>query len=149
MIAARKSKSEPLTDDLLKEIENSPNADAYLNKHEDLSQDLSSYLNELLGVHQIERRDVVRASGVNETYAWEIFNGKKSNPDRNIVLQLAFGLSATLKETQHLLIYADAAALYAKNRRDAIIIYALTHGLDLQETDEELSRFGEETISPQ
>ena len=37
--------------------------------------------------------------------------------------------------------------LYCKNRRDAIIIFALSHGYTLQKTEEELYRFGEETIN--
>ena len=37
--------------------------------------------------------------------------------------------------------------LYCKNRRDAIIIFCITHGYDLSRTDDELFRFGEKTVS--
>ena len=40
-----------------------------------------------------------------------------------------------------------ANELYCKNRRDAIVIFAISHGYTLQKTEEELYRFGEATIS--
>ena len=40
-----------------------------------------------------------------------------------------------------------ANELYCKNRRDAIVIFAISHGYTLQKTEEELYRFDEATIS--
>lgn len=51
-----------------------------------------------------------------------------------------------LRETDRLLQAAGANELYCKNKRDAIIIFAVQKGYSLQKTDEELYRFGEETI---
>ncbi len=51
-----------------------------------------------------------------------------------------------LRETDRLLQAAGVNELYCKNRRDAIIIFAVNKGYSLQRTDEELYRFGEETI---
>ncbi len=51
-----------------------------------------------------------------------------------------------LRETDRLLQAAGANELYCKNRRDAIIIFAVQKGYTLQKVNEELYRFGEETI---
>ena len=74
-----------------------------------------------------------------------IFMGQRG-ASRNKVLQLAFALGLTLKEADRLLQAAGASGLYCKDRRDAIIIFCLDHGYSLQKTDEELYRFGEDTI---
>ena len=55
-------------------------------------------------------------------------------------------MKLTLKEADRLLQAAGVNELYCKNRRDAIIIFCLDRGYDLQKTDEELYRFGEDTI---
>ena len=49
--------------------------------------------------------------------------------------------------TQDLLKKSGFLSLYPKNRRDAIIIYALTRGLSLQETNDKLFQENEETLS--
>ncbi|MDY3980064.1 XRE family transcriptional regulator [Paraeggerthella sp. LCP19S3_G8] len=51
-----------------------------------------------------------------------------------------------VREANRLLQAAGSNGLYCKNRRDAIVIFCLERGHSLQKTDEELYRFGEETI---
>ncbi|MGI6046174.1 MAG: XRE family transcriptional regulator [Eggerthellaceae bacterium] len=136
---------EPLTKDLLDEIVSSPSAEVVADKVYTL-QDLSSYLEELLKVHGVRRIDAIHNANLNETFGYQIFKGQR-NASRDKVLQLALGIGCTLQETQHLLIYANGGALYAKNRRDAIIIYGITHHLSLQAVEEDLYRFGEDTLS--
>lgn len=57
-----------------------------------------------------------------------------------------FSLGLPLREANRLLQAGGVNELYCKNRRDAIIIFALSHGYTLQKTEEELYRFGETTI---
>ena len=87
----------------------------------------------------------MRRAGLNDTFGYQIFMGPRG-ASRNKVLQLAFALGLTLKEADRLLQAAGASGLYCKDRRDAIIIFCLDHGYSLQKTDEELYRFGEDTI---
>ena len=63
------------------------------------------------------------------------------------MLQLAFAMHLGLRETDRLLQAAGANELYCKNRRDAIIIFAVQKGMNSsKKANEELYRFGEETI---
>lgn len=137
---------EPLTSDLLEGIVESGSV-SEVAKLDGQAIDLPTYLEELLKKHHVKRIDVIHAAGINETFGYQIFKGQR-NASRDKVIQIALGIGCTLDETQHLLIYADAGALYAKNRRDAIIIYGITHGRSRQEVDEDLYRFGERTLTP-
>ena len=59
---------------------------------------------------------------------------------------LAFGLGCSLVEAQRLLRLAGASELWSRNRRDAIIIFCLEHGMNRAQTDDELWRLGEKTL---
>ena len=67
-------------------------------------------------------------------------------PSRDRVLCLSFGLPATLAQTQELLRIGGMAQLYPKNKRDAIIIYGLTHGQTLPQVNELLFAESKETL---
>ena len=62
------------------------------------------------------------------------------------VLQIAFAMALSLRETNRALRAAGTNELNAKCRRDAIIIFCLDRGCSLQKVNEELYRFGEETV---
>ena len=136
---------EPLTEELLQELLTAPDPHAFVAKHRLGERSLSDYLQQLLDEKGLERSAVVRAAGINDTFGYQIFMGLRG-ASRNKVLQLAFAMELTFKETNRLLQAAGTNELYCKNRRDAIIIFCLDHGYKLQKADEELYRFGEETI---
>ena len=84
-------------------------------------------------------------ANLNETFGYQIFKGER-NPSRNKVLQIAFAMALSLRETNRALSAAGVNALNCKNRRDAIIIFCIDRGCSLQKVNEELYRFGEETV---
>lgn len=137
--------SEPLTDELLKELLDAPSIDSYVEGHDFLERSLSEYLQQLLEEKHLERVRVVRVADLNETYGYQIFTGARQ-PTRNKVLQIAFAMALTLKETNRALAAAGASALNCKDRRDAIIIFCIDRSCSLQKVNEELYRFGEETV---
>ena len=148
MSAKRKRKrrvKEPLTEELLNELLNAPDPIAFADKHKIGHVGLAEYLQRLLDEKSLERVDVVRKAGLNSTFGYQIFTGTR-HPSRNKLLQIAFAMGLNLKETNRLLQAGDANELYCKNRRDAVIIFCIQHAQTLQQTDEELYRFGEETI---
>ena len=63
-----------------------------------------------------------------------------------MIYLLCFGLSATLEETQELLKHNGLAQLYVRNRRDAILIYGLSHGMELAEINDKLFAEDEPTL---
>ena len=136
---------EPLTEELLEELLNSQNPIAFANKHKIGQLSLPDYLQRLLDEKGLERVEVVRKAGLNSTFGYQIFTGTR-HASRNKLLQIAFAMKLDLRETNRLLQAGGVSALYCKDRRDAVIIFCINHAQTLQKTDEELYRFGEETI---
>lgn len=139
--------SEPLTEKLLADLLSSPDPQAYFSSHEDMQRSVSDYLQDLLDAHGMKRSEAIRASELNETYAYQLFAGQRKNPSRDKILQLVFGMRLSLLEADRLMKIAGVSPLYCKNRRDAIIIFCVNKGCSLQKTNEELFRFDEKTIS--
>lgn len=136
---------EPLTEELLEELLEAPDPIRFAEENHIATRSLSDYLEQLLDEKGLERARVVREAGLNETFGYQIFMGQRG-ASRNKVLQLAFAMRLSLREANRLLQAAGSNGLYCKNRRDAIVIFCLERGHSLQKTDEELYRFGEETI---
>lgn len=136
---------EPLTEELLQELLSAPDPHAFLENHAAEKRSLSDYLQHLLEEKGLTRAAVIKAAALNETFGYQIFMGQRG-ASRNKVLQLAFAMGLTLKETNRLLQYAGANGLYCKDRRDAIITFCLDRGCTLQQVNEELYHFGEDTV---
>lgn len=136
---------EPLTDELLQELLSAPSLKEFAQVHINYAKDLPTLLQQLLTEKGLSRADVVKRAGLNETHGYQIFMGTRG-ASRDKVLCLAFSMGANLNETNHLLQAAGASQLYCKDRRDAIITYCLNNGCDLQTVEEELYRFGEQTL---
>lgn len=136
---------EPLTEELLDELLCSPDPQSFLERNDLPTKSLSEYLQELLCLKGLKRADVVREACLNETFGYQVFVGQRG-ASRNKVLQIAFAMNLNLKETDRLLQSAGVNALYCKQKRDAIILFCLNKGYSLRRVNEELYRFGEETI---
>lgn len=135
-----------MTEDLLNELLDSPDPVAFASKHKLACRNLPDYLQQLLDERGLRRPEVVRRAGINPTFGYQIFVGQR-NPSRNKLLQLAFAMKLSLRETNRLLQAGGCNELYCKNRRDAIIIFCIDHGETLQTVDEQLYAFHEDTIT--
>lgn len=135
-----------LTEELLNELLDAPSIEGYIKEHDFTAPSLSEYLKQLLEEKGLERSRVVRMADLNETFGYQIFTGAR-HLSRNKVLQIAFAMALTLKETDRVLTAAGANVLNCEDRRDAIIIFCIDRGCSLQKVNEELYRFGEETVS--
>ncbi|MEZ3446993.1 MAG: helix-turn-helix transcriptional regulator [Lachnospiraceae bacterium] len=133
----------PPTAALENEIKTVSKVEDYLDNNKDylISQSLSEHLNQLLSQKGVSRADVVRGSMLDRAYVYQIFSGEKT-PSRDKLLAVAFGLKLSDSETQQLLKLSGNRALYAKDRRDAVILFALYHKKTLQETNDMLFDLG-------
>lgn len=136
---------ERITEELLAELLASPSIEGFLDDNATNEVTLSEYLQELLDKKGLKRAEVIRKANLNATFGYQVFTGARG-AGRDTILQLVFAMELTLREANRLLQAAGANGLYCKNRRDGIIIFCIEHSYLLQETDEELYRFGEETI---
>lgn len=110
-----------------------------------VEQTLCDCLRELLNEKGLTRAQVIAASDVNETFGYQIFKGAR-RASRDKLLQLCFGMGATVREADRVLRAGDVGRLYARDRRDAVVIFCLNRGYSLMAVDEELYRRGMRTI---
>lgn len=136
---------ERLTEELLERLLASSTPEAYLDEGLTIDRRLPDYLFQLLGEKGMKRSEVVRASGLNSTFVYDVFNGD-SRLGRDKAIMLALGMGCTLRETRRLLRLDGVSELWAKNRRDAVIIWCVEHGYSRTQTDDELYRLGEKTL---
>jgi transcriptional regulator with XRE-family HTH domain len=146
--ASKELEDEPLTEELLAQLEASSSPEAYLECHPTPDRTLSDYLFSLLDARGMSRAAVAKESGVGASYVYQIFAGER-RPTRDYLLRLSLVLRCDLRQTQRMLKLADQGALWPKVRRDAIVIFCITHGRSLSQTDEELYRLGERTLMPE
>ncbi len=125
------------TSELIHEIKNSTDVEDYLTKNKQhlLTQRLSEYLNTLLCEKGIRKADVARSSLLDRVYVYQIFSGKKT-PSRNKLIAIAFGLHLSDEETQTMLKLSGNRELYARDERDAIILFALQRRMNIFETND-------------
>lgn len=125
------------TSELSHEISNATDIEDYLssNRRHMLTDSLSEYLQKLLSDKNLKRSDVARASLLDRSYLYQIFAGEKT-PSRDKLLAIAFGLGLSDDETQKLLKIAGNGTLYARNERDAIILFSLRQHQTLFQTNE-------------
>lgn len=109
---------------------------AFLEKNRDhmLTQTLSEHLMMLLAQKNLRRSDVVRDSGLERTYIYQIFNGEKK-PSRDKLIAIAFGLHLSVEETQRMLKLGGCSELYPRVARDAVILFAINREQGIREAD--------------
>lgn len=90
--------------------------------------ELTDYLHRLLEDRQLDVRVVIQRCNLDRSYGYQLFNGTR-RPTRDTLLTLAVHLALTEEETQRLLKLAGRPVLYARNRRDAALLYCISHRL--------------------
>lgn len=136
---------ERLTSELLDQLLGSATPEAYLDEGLTIDRTLADYLDQVRASKDLKRSEIIRASGLNGTFVYDVFKGK-SLLGRDNAIMLALGMGCTLTETQRLLRLDGVSELWPKVRRDAVIIWCVSHGLTRQQTDDELWSLGEKTL---
>lgn len=136
------------TDDLRQELMESEDLDRFLSENRDCFQaeDCGALLQRLFENTGFSKAELARRSGMSAVYLYQVFSGRR-RPSRDRMLCLCFGMDCSLETAQELLKRGAFSPLYPKNRRDAIILFSLSKGLSLQETNDRLFQENEETLS--
>ena len=127
------------TDNLQQELMEAPTLDQFLSENQDnfTRESVCELLEKLMKKRKMSKAVLARLSGMSEVYLHQLFSGRRF-PSRSRLLCLCFGLGATVDEAQSLLQQARHAPLYSRDRRDAIIIFALSHHMTLFEVNDKL-----------
>ena len=88
------------------------------------------YINEIMVEKNLSLPDLMKSSGINRNYGYNIINGKRLRPSRDKVLALCVAASLSVEQTQEALSIAGVAQLYYKRERDVRIAAALNEGIE-------------------
>ena len=131
--------SAALNDDL----ENTKSIGSYLKRNEAnmIPRSFPEHLQLLLKQKGMRRADVARDSLLDRKYIYQIFDGTKT-PSRDKLVAMAFGLRLSVEEAQTMLKLSESRELYVRDRRDAIILFALQRNMSIFETNDLLYEYG-------
>ena len=131
--------NEKNTDTLQQELMSTNNLDRFLTENDANFRDvpLQEAIQCIFDEKGMSKAQLAKQSGISEVYLHQLFSGRRF-PSRSRLLCLCFGLGATVDEAQSLLQQARHAPLYSRDRRDAIIIFALSHHMTLFEVNDKL-----------
>ena len=135
------------TNDLLEVIKNNP-LDKTIEEiqREQIDTSLKEHLNSLLKERGVKPADVMKKTGLNKSYFYALLDGTKINPSRDILIRLCFGFEMSLDETQKFLKTFGVAMLYARNRRDSIIIHAIENKLSVIRCNDNLCDYEQKIL---
>lgn len=136
------------TDELLGRLKESADINVYLKENEAymIDGDIAQYLRELIKEKKLVKAKVLKRAEINENYGYQIFMGARK-PSRNTLIQLCIGMQLDLEETQSALKFANYAPLYAKSKRDSVILSGLLQHQTVFEINNSLYDLREETLS--
>lgn len=135
------------TNDLQEALMDAPDLNRFLDENRENFNytSVADSLNQMILKQRISKSALARQSGMSEVYLHQVFSGRRT-PSRTRLLCMCFGLQATVEEAQVLLKQCGYAPLYPKNRRDAILLYGLSHQQTLFQINDTLFDEGEETL---
>ncbi len=124
------------TDELKNEIKEVTDIEDFLsaNSAHLIKESLSKHLHALLSLKNLSRADVIRGSLLGRAYVYRIFAGQKI-PSRDKLIALAFGMRLSDEETQKMLKLSGNRELYARDERDALILFALQRNMTIIDTN--------------
>ncbi len=136
------------TDELMKILESKKTYEEFFSEAvgELYFSSVSEYLEVLLSEKALNKSEVIRKANLDKNYAYQIFSGTRTNPSRNKILMLAFGMGLTVPETRKLLKVCNLTDLYPRSPRDSVIIFCLNNKLSLIQTNEKLEDFGQDIL---
>ena len=88
------------TDKLLDILKKSPTVDDYIENENDnlVNMTLSEYLNKILSDRKLKTSDLVKLTGLDRTYTYQIMSGRKK-PSRDKVIAICFALNMSFEDT--------------------------------------------------
>lgn len=134
------------TENLLKRLNSSQDVDSLSNYLDEIKSDipnsLPDYLRKTIKDKNLSTSEVIKRSRIERTYCYQILNGRK-RPGRDKLVALALAMNLSFEETQQLLSVANLGILYARSKRDSILIYAINNKMSVLDTNFLLTQYSE------
>jgi hypothetical protein len=88
------------------------------------SNSFSTYIKDLLSAKGLKQQDVFLKADVPERYGYKLLSGEKHTKQRDVIVRICYAAEFTLQETQRALRKYGMPELYAKDKRDALVMIA-------------------------
>ena len=136
------------TDELMDELLKANSISEYLKENSQymVSDELATYLNNIMAKKGLVKSDVIKKTEFSEVMGYQIFAGTRQ-PSRDSLICICVAMNMSLEETQTLLKISGFAALYPKSKRDSIIIKGISENKTVAKINEELYNCEEKTLT--
>jgi len=115
------------------------------NKESFSYKSIGEYILDEIQKQNTTKAKVIRQSGINKRFFFHITSDKK-RPSRRYIIRIFISLQLCLKDIQWYLKACDYPQLYARDKRDAVIIYCINHRISVQECNTMLNKVGLENL---
>lgn len=105
----------------------------------------TDYMSEILQQRDLRVKDIIFRCNLERSYGYQIFNGTR-RPTRDTLMLLALILKLDTEDARRMFELAGRAPLYARCRRDAAVLYGLSHGMPETDVHELLLELGEDGL---
>ena len=141
-----KNEYEQETDDVYEALKNTDSTEELLSFINTLEKDypdmsFSDHFKQYLDNFKGNRQTLSRLSQVDKDYIYQITSGKKK-ADRDKIIALCLAIGMTDQECIRCLERSNYGILYAKNKRDSVIIYAFRNSYSVLQLNQKLSELG-------
>lgn len=106
---------------------------------------LSELLSGAMAAQQFSPQELAKLIDVERSTLYRLLSGERLTT-RNVLLRIALTLRLSVEDTQNLLRAGQRAEMYAPVRRDAVLLFAISHSYTLTQTEELLHRKGENSL---
>lgn len=135
------------TTEMLEQLKTAESLTGYLedNREQLIDSTMSTQLEAALAETGLTKADVLRRAEINDIYGYQLFTGNRK-PSRDKLIALCIGMELTLDRSQQLLKATGFAPLYAKSKRDSILIFGIQNKQSVFEINNALYEHDEKTL---
>lgn len=129
------------TEELLKQLSDKQTEfSEFVNREENsfIKKDLNDSWLGLIKKSKLSKADIINKSDIGYTYFYDILRGEKC-PSRDKIVRLILAMKLELEECQKMMRLYNWAPLYAKDKRDSAMIYAVNNSFSVWQLDELLA----------
>lgn len=117
------------------------------NNYSFVNKTFSDYFKDLLSQNKISQQKVFIDADISEKYGYKLISGEKHTNQRDTILRLCYAGKLNVEETNRSLILYGMSPLYARNKRDALLIIAFNDRVgDILDLNEYLIKNGEKPL---
>ncbi len=135
------------TADILEKLKNRKSLTEILDENKAMFSNMSigEYISAEITRKNFTKAKIIKASGINKRFFFDILSGKKS-PNRRYIIRIFLALQLDFNDVQWYLRATDYPQLYARNKRDAVIIYCINKKLSVDACNKMLNNIGLENL---